>query len=61
MPRAKIGSFDAVRAAKFADRPEWDDVTWRTYRLKVEGGWLYRYGYSEAMTFVPERLERCAP
>ncbi len=43
-----------------SDKQQWemvldnDDHRWTdaTYRLKVEGGWLYKHG--KAITFVPE-------
>lgn len=39
--------------------PSWEEYSKRdgqhpaTYRLQVDGGWLYRIGKSDSMTFVP--------
>lgn len=55
MTAAKIGSFDHVTAAKFADKPAWEEVTWWTERLEVPGGWIYRTGVRDwaSLVFVP--------
>jgi hypothetical protein len=37
-----------------AAHPQWEEGPMLTWRLKVPGGWLYRYGNSGAMAFVPE-------
>jgi hypothetical protein len=45
-----------------AEKQKWETVAGNTYRLRVPGGWLYRFGGSEfmvrdelpvAMVFVP--------
>lgn len=37
---------------------QWEEVATHTYRLKVEGGWLYRYSSADSsctMVFVRSR------
>lgn len=50
---------DAERRLRLAGKPEWEEIAWSTYRLKVNGGWLYRYGdhgygFCPVITFAPD-------
>jgi hypothetical protein len=38
---------------------QWEEVTEFTWRLKLEEGYLYRYG-SKSVVFVPDRSDRIA-
>lgn len=35
---------------------DWKPITYRTYRMPVPGGWLYRYD-NLTMVFVPETMD----
>lgn len=48
----EIGASEMPPAMPPSEPAEWKQVTYNTFRLKVPGGWLYRY-YQGGMAFVP--------
>ena len=55
-----MSDVDLMKTVRYADLKDWEVVAKDTYRLTVEGGWLYRYQVRHsheqtvpAMVFVP--------
>jgi hypothetical protein len=51
-----VGQNEEPDTTKLNDGWGWEAVAPNTYRLPVEGGWLYKSvsGSSESMTYVPD-------